>query len=162
MRCPKSRFPFRIILFDELELIIFVSQDLTLSTASLVINTKVYREIPSGLFCPRCGVWQIAESDKDSWPGLRCPAQISSSLLWQNWRYCEPGDWLQCFHGYPNIGCGDGRIFQHYHLDMTRELCFDSHINQNISHLSGKDKIKCIYVNTLLIYFTTETLCLGH
>ena len=36
MRCPKSRFPTRIIVFDELELIIFVSQGLTLSTASLV------------------------------------------------------------------------------------------------------------------------------
>merc|ERR1712110_186577 len=37
MRCPKSRFPIQIIVFDELELIIFVSQGLTLSTASLVI-----------------------------------------------------------------------------------------------------------------------------
>ena len=37
MRCPKSRFPIWIILFDELELIIFVSQGLTLSTASLVL-----------------------------------------------------------------------------------------------------------------------------
>ena len=36
MRCPKSRFPIRIIVFDELDLIIFVSQGLTLSTASLV------------------------------------------------------------------------------------------------------------------------------
>ena len=36
MRCPKSRFPIRIIVFDEPELIIFVSQGLTLSTASLV------------------------------------------------------------------------------------------------------------------------------
>ena len=36
MRCPKSRFQIRIIVFDELELIIFVSQGLTLSTASLV------------------------------------------------------------------------------------------------------------------------------
>ena len=35
MRCPKSRFPIQIIVFDELELIIFVSQGLTLSTASL-------------------------------------------------------------------------------------------------------------------------------
>ncbi len=31
-----SRFPIQIIVFDELELIIFVSQGLTLSTASLV------------------------------------------------------------------------------------------------------------------------------
>ena len=38
MRCPKSRFPIWIIVFDELEFIIFVSQGLTLSTASLVIN----------------------------------------------------------------------------------------------------------------------------
>ena len=37
MRFPKSRFPTQIIVFDELELIIFVSQGLTLSTASLVI-----------------------------------------------------------------------------------------------------------------------------
>ena len=36
MRCPKSRFSIRIIVFDKLELIIFVSQGLTLSTASLV------------------------------------------------------------------------------------------------------------------------------
>ena len=36
MRCPKSRFPIQIIVFDELKLIIFVSQGLTLSTASLV------------------------------------------------------------------------------------------------------------------------------
>ena len=37
MRCLKSRFPIRIIVLDELELIIFVSQGLTLSTASLVL-----------------------------------------------------------------------------------------------------------------------------
>ena len=37
MRCPKTRFPIQIIVIDELELIIFVSQGLTLSTASLVI-----------------------------------------------------------------------------------------------------------------------------
>ena len=37
MRCPKSRFPIRIIVFDKPELIIFVSQGLTLSTASLVL-----------------------------------------------------------------------------------------------------------------------------
>ena len=36
MRWPKSRFKIGIIVFDELELIIFVSQGLTLSTASLV------------------------------------------------------------------------------------------------------------------------------
>ena len=36
MRCPKSRFPIQIIVFDELELIIIVSQGLTLLTASLV------------------------------------------------------------------------------------------------------------------------------
>ena len=41
MRCPKSRFPIRIIVFDELELIIFVSQGLTLSTASLVETENV-------------------------------------------------------------------------------------------------------------------------
>ena len=35
-RCLKSRFPIRIIVFDELELNIFVSQGLTLLTASLV------------------------------------------------------------------------------------------------------------------------------
>ena len=38
MRCPKSGFPILIIVFDELELIIFVSQGLTLSTASLVLS----------------------------------------------------------------------------------------------------------------------------
>ena len=38
MICPKSRFPIRIIVFDDLELIIFVSQGLTLSTASLVFS----------------------------------------------------------------------------------------------------------------------------
>ena len=32
-----SKFPIRIIVFDKLELIIFVSQGLTLSTASLVL-----------------------------------------------------------------------------------------------------------------------------
>ena len=40
MRCPKSRFPIRIIVFDELELIIFVSQGLTLSTAILVLGSN--------------------------------------------------------------------------------------------------------------------------
>ena len=38
MRCPKSRVPIQIIVFDVLELIIFVSQGLTLSTASLVLS----------------------------------------------------------------------------------------------------------------------------
>ena len=42
MRCPKSRFPIRIIVFDELELIIFVSQGLTLSTASLVVLISIH------------------------------------------------------------------------------------------------------------------------
>ena len=36
MRCHKFRFPIGVIVFDELELISFVSQGLTLSTASLV------------------------------------------------------------------------------------------------------------------------------
>ena len=36
MRCPNSRFPIWTIVFGELELIIFVSQGSTLSTASLV------------------------------------------------------------------------------------------------------------------------------
>ena len=36
MRCPKFRFPIGVIVFDQLELIIFVSQGLTQSTASLV------------------------------------------------------------------------------------------------------------------------------
>ena len=38
MRCLKSRFPIQIIVFDELELFIIVSQGLTLSTASLVLK----------------------------------------------------------------------------------------------------------------------------
>ena len=38
MRCSKSRFSIKIIEFDELELIIFVSHGLTLSTASLVFT----------------------------------------------------------------------------------------------------------------------------
>ena len=36
MRCPKSRFQIRIIVFDELKLKIFLNQGLTLLTASLV------------------------------------------------------------------------------------------------------------------------------
>ena len=42
MKCPKSRFPIRIIVFDELELIIFVSQGLTLSTANVVTYFLVF------------------------------------------------------------------------------------------------------------------------
>ena len=38
MTCPMSRFPIGVIVFDELELILYVSQGLTLSTASLVLN----------------------------------------------------------------------------------------------------------------------------
>ena len=38
MRCPKFRLPIGVIVFDELELISFVSQGLTLSTASLVFT----------------------------------------------------------------------------------------------------------------------------
>ena len=41
MRCPQFRFPIWIIIFDELELILYVSQGLTLSTASLVF-IKLY------------------------------------------------------------------------------------------------------------------------
>ena len=41
MRCPKSRFPIQIIVFDEVKIIIFVSQGLTLSTASLVFFVLV-------------------------------------------------------------------------------------------------------------------------
>ena len=46
IKCPKSRFQSGIIVFDELELILYVSQGLTLSTASLVIiiETKVLTE----------------------------------------------------------------------------------------------------------------------
>ena len=36
MKFPKSRFPIRVIIFDKLELINFVSHGLTQSTASLV------------------------------------------------------------------------------------------------------------------------------
>ena len=45
MRCPKSRFPIRFIVFDKLKLIIFVSQGLTLSTASLVIGQELDSEL---------------------------------------------------------------------------------------------------------------------
>ena len=41
MRCPKSRFPIQIIVFDEL---IFVSYILTLSTASLVYCYPIFRK----------------------------------------------------------------------------------------------------------------------
>ena len=43
MRCPNSRFPIGIIVFDEIELMLYVSQGLTLSIASLVmtINIKI-------------------------------------------------------------------------------------------------------------------------
>ena len=51
MRCPKSRFPIQIIVFGKLELIIFVSQGLTLSTASLVNETRV-GEAKSAAGCP--------------------------------------------------------------------------------------------------------------
>ena len=43
MRCPKFRFPIWVIVIDELELISFVSQGLTLSTASLVSNLMILR-----------------------------------------------------------------------------------------------------------------------
>ena len=39
MRCPKSRFPIRIIVFDKLELIIFESQGLTLSTCLVLVSS---------------------------------------------------------------------------------------------------------------------------
>ena len=65
MRCPKSRFPIRIIVFEELELIIFVSQGLTLSTASLVVfsvgqkgDFLEERISRSGDFCTIYGVSQ--------------------------------------------------------------------------------------------------------
>ena len=55
MRCPKSRFPIRIIVFDEQELIIFVSQGLTLSTASLVFaNNKLVVSINIHLHAHSC------------------------------------------------------------------------------------------------------------
>ena len=41
MRCPKFKFLIWVIVFDELELISFVSQVLTLSTVSLVLLLKV-------------------------------------------------------------------------------------------------------------------------
>ncbi len=44
MTCPKSRFQIGIIVFDELELIIFVSQGLTLSTASLVFVLYIWTD----------------------------------------------------------------------------------------------------------------------
>ena len=53
MRCPKSRFQIQIIVFDELELIIFVSQGLTLSTASLV-SPSYYTDNSSVYFCFIC------------------------------------------------------------------------------------------------------------
>ena len=72
MRFSKSRFPIRIIIFDELELIIFLSQGLTLSTASLVFhqikdilqisepedNRKVYDE-KAAKNCPSYLIWSI-------------------------------------------------------------------------------------------------------
>ena len=60
MRCPKSRFPIRIIVFDELKLIIFVSQGLTLSTASLVISLVSFTVVK---YLP---IDTNIENDKDS------------------------------------------------------------------------------------------------
>ena len=55
MRCPKSRFSIQIIVFDKLELIIFVSQGLTLSTASLVeLSFKFKRNVQLFLFWCSC------------------------------------------------------------------------------------------------------------
>ena len=48
MRWPKFRFPIGFIVFDELNLIIFVSQGLTLSTASLVLYKNGLRSIGFG------------------------------------------------------------------------------------------------------------------
>ena len=53
MRCPKSRFPFWIIVFDEPELILFECQGLTLLTASLVTIHVLKCILPiSFLFLP--------------------------------------------------------------------------------------------------------------
>ena len=48
MGCSKARFPIRIIVFDELELIIFESLGLTLSTASLVLNIYRHKGLMTG------------------------------------------------------------------------------------------------------------------
>ena len=48
MGYPKSRFPIGIIVFDELDLILYVIQGLTLSTASLVISSSHSVSVASG------------------------------------------------------------------------------------------------------------------
>ena len=52
MRCPKSRFQIQIIVFDELELIIFVSQGLT---ASLVLKVVELTGEDAEVIC---GEWE--------------------------------------------------------------------------------------------------------
>ena len=62
MRCPKSGLPIQIIVFDELELIIFVSQGLTLSTASLVDTKNVSKTGNLEKFMVACQKKEISDA----------------------------------------------------------------------------------------------------
>ena len=71
-RCFKSRFPIGIIVFDELELILYVSQGLTLSTGSLVYfkgyivigGDRSFFDINDSIevFDVKVGKWMIAQA----------------------------------------------------------------------------------------------------
>ena len=89
MRCPKSRLPIQIIVFDKLELIIFVSQGLTLSTASLVhSNCRWANPHPVGWCLPHsfqlCSVF---------WSSYCYSDQLHSV----NWIFCVSKWSLMCF-----------------------------------------------------------------
>ena len=66
-RCPKSKFPIRINVFDEHTLIVNVIQGLSLSTASLVncfyqrymTNGKYYQDSLKGLFCTKSNITNL-------------------------------------------------------------------------------------------------------
>ena len=61
MTCPKLRFPIWIIVFDVLELIIFVSQGLTQSTASLVYQFGQIDSQGRFLSCGKIPVYEVAK-----------------------------------------------------------------------------------------------------
>ena len=108
MRCPKFRFQIWIIVFDELELIIFVSQGLTLSTASLVFLQQTVCCDP-GFPSFDCILWHFATKIKTSNICCKCqhwPSPGQSLLFFVRFRVQRiaiKGRWSQIKKQCPPI-----------------------------------------------------------
>ena len=92
MRCPKSRFPIRIIVYEELEFIIYVSQGLTPSTASLVVVSTQHHHHTATFFQFLLSLFAVIPLIISSLTPSRClyPCPGFCDYLWKLYPFVDP------------------------------------------------------------------------